>query len=166
MISQLQNLKRTFSKFYSKYYSVIFLNRNLIISGSMGLISSVIVSHFLLRFYVDSLLNSALTVIVGFVVYKTFFAILFHKDNKQKYENHVSGKYNFRLLKHIWIRVIFVSSVFDTVNNVTRFVLMTQLLNLNYSAIQSATISSLIASLISYLTINFVAKYIPLYGQK
>ncbi|CAN5890211.1 hypothetical protein BH23THE1_BH23THE1_32870 [soil metagenome] len=54
--------------------------------------------------------------------------------------------------------MIFDSSVFDTVNNITGFLLIIHLLKLDYSAIEAATISSLITSLLSYGTINLVVK--------
>jgi hypothetical protein len=49
--------------------------------------------------------------------------------------------------------------VSDAVNNITRFLRIIQLLKLDYSVIEAATISSHIASLLSYRTINLVVKY-------
>ncbi len=160
------NIKRLLSKAYFKYYNVISLNKNLVFSGIVGLTFSIIVSHYLIDYAVDPIVNSALTVTVGFIAYKTIFALLFHNDNKKNYTKRLSGKHNFKLIKHIWIRIIVVSSVFDSINNITRFVLMIQLLNSNYSAIESTTISSAIASLISYVSINLVVKYTRLYYLK
>jgi hypothetical protein len=160
------NIKRLLSRAYFRYYNVISLNKNLLISGFVGLTFSIIVSHFLVDQAVDSIVNSALTVTVGFIAYKTIFALLFHNDNKKNYTKRRSGRYNFRLLKHIWIRILLVSSVFDSINNITRFILMIQLLNSNYSAIESTTVSSAIASLISYLSINLVVKHTHLYYLK
>jgi hypothetical protein len=160
------NIKRLLLKTYFRYYNVITLNKNLVISGIVGLAFSIIISHLLVDYAVDPVINSALTVTVGFIAYKTIFALLFHNDNKKNYTRKLSGKYSFRLLRHIWIRIILVSSVFDSINNVTRFILMIQLLNSNYSAIESTTISSVIASLISYISINLVVKYTRLYYLK
>lgn len=153
-------------KAYTRYHNAISLNENLIISGIVGLIFSIIISHFLVNHAVDSILNSALTVTVGFIAYKTTFALLFYNDNKQNYTKKPSEKYNFKLLEHIWIRIILLSSEFDGINNITRFILMMQLLNLDYSAIESTTISSVIASLISYVSINLVVKYFYIYSMK
>ena len=112
------------------------------------------------------MVNSALTVIAGFLTYKIVFAILFHLDNKQKYTKRYNRKINFHALRKILIKMIFASSVFDTVNNLTRFFLILQLLKMDYSAVEAATISSLIASLLSYGIINLIAKYIHLFSQK
>ena len=92
--------------------------------------------------------------------------LLSHIDNKQKYTKRFSGKINFHALRQIMIKMIYASSIFDTVNNLTRFFLIIQLLKLDYSAIEAATISSLIASLLSYGIINLIVKYIHLFGHK
>lgn len=55
--------------------------------------------------------------------------------------------------------MIFDSSIFDAVNNITRFLLIIQLLKLDYSVIEAATTSPLIASLLSYRTINSVVEH-------
>ena len=151
---------------YQKYYNTISLNKNLLISGTVGFLSSIIVAHFSVQYSLSYVLNSALTVITGYLSYKIIFAILFHIDNKQKYTKRFSGKINFHALRQIMIKMIFASSIFDTVNNLTRFFLIIQLLKLDYSAIEAATISSLIASLLSYGIINLIVKYIHLFGQK
>ena len=81
----------------TRYHNAISLNENLIISGIVGLIFSIIISHFLVNYAVDSILNSALTVTVIFIAYKTIFALLFYNDDKQNYTKKPSEKYNFRL---------------------------------------------------------------------
>jgi hypothetical protein len=154
------------SKAYFRYYTTISLNKNLIFSGFMGLLFSAIISHVMSTYPIDPVANSALTVATGFIVYKTIFAILFHIDNKPNLKKKHSTTYNLRLLRHVWVRIIIVSSIFDTINNATRFILMTQMLSSDYSAIQSTVSSSIIASLISYTTINFMVKYIHLFALK
>ena len=107
-----------------------------------------------------------MTVITGFLTYKIIFAILFHIDNKQNYTKLLTGKINFPAFRRILIEMVFTSSIFDTVNNVTRFLLMIQLLKLEYFAVEAATLSSLIASVLSYAIINLIVKYIHLFIKK
>jgi len=154
------------TKAYEKYYNTISLNKNLLISGSAGFLSSIIIAHFVAEFSTSLVLNSAMTVITGFLTYKVIFAILFHIDNKQNYTKRLTGKINFIALRRIFIKMILASTIFDTVNNVTRFLLIIQLLKLEYSAIEAAMISSLVASVLSYSTINLIVKYIHLFNQK
>ena len=155
-----------FTRTYEKYYNTISLNKNLLISGSAGFLSSIIMAHFVAEFSTSHVLNSAMTVITGFLAYKVIFAILFHIDNKQNYTKRLTGKINFIALRRIFIKMILASTIFDTVNNVARFLLIIQLLKLEYSAIEAAMISSLVASVLSYSTINLIVKYIHLFNQK
>ncbi|MDN5845776.1 MAG: hypothetical protein L0H53_05820 [Candidatus Nitrosocosmicus sp.] len=151
---------------YLKYYNTFSLNKNLLISGISGFLLSLVAAHYAAEYSVDFVLNSALTVITGYLTYKTIFAILFHLDNKQRYTKRLTGKLNFQKLKQILIRMLFASSVFDIVNNITRFILIIQLLKLGYSAVESATISSIIASILSYAVINIIVRYIHVFGPK
>ena len=149
-----------------KYYSTFSLNKNLLISGILGFLVSLVVAHFSDEYSTNFVLNSALTVISGFLTYKIIFAILFHIDNKQKYTKKLSGKIHFQKFKKILIKMLFASSVFDIVNNIARFILMIQLLELEYSPIESTTISSIIASGLSYVVINIIVRYIHVFGSK
>src|SRR5690606_36561621 len=97
------------------------LNKNLLISGSAGYLSSIIIAHFVAEFSTSHVLNSAITVVTGFLTYKVIFAILFHIDNKRDYTKRLTGKINFIALRKILIKMIFASTIFDTVNNITRF---------------------------------------------
>ena len=154
------------TKAYEKYYNTISLNKNLLISGSAGFLSSIIIAHFVAEFSTSLVLNSAMTVITGFLTYKVIFAILFHIDNKQNYTKLLTGKINFPAFRRILGQMVFASSIFDTVNNVTRFLLIIQLLKLEYFAVEAATLSSLIASVLSYAIINLIVKYIHLFIKK
>ncbi len=151
---------------YLKYYNTFSLNKNLLISGISGFLLSLVVAHYSAEYSVDFVLNSALTVITGYLTYKTIFAILFHLDNKQSYTKKLTGKLNFQKLKQILIKMLFASSVFDIVNNITRFILIIQLLKLGYSPVESTTISSVIASILSYAVINIIVRYIHVFGSK
>ena len=102
----------------------------------------------------------------GFLTYKIIFAILFHLDNKQKYTRRLTGKLNFQKFKQILIKMLFASSVFDIVNNITRFILMIQLLKWEYTAVEATTISSIVASVLSYVIINIIMRYIHVFGSK
>jgi len=151
---------------YLKYYSTFSLNKNLLISGILGFLVSLVVAHVSAEYSTNFVLNSALTVIGGFLTYKIIFAILFHIDNKQRYTKKLSGKIHFQKFKKILIKMLFASSVFDIVNNITRFILMIQLLELEFSPIESTTISSIIASGLSYVVINIIVRYIHVFGSK
>ena len=87
-----------FTKFYLRYRSTISLNKNLLISGTVGFMVSLVVAYAS-KYSTDNFANSALTVIAGFVFSKVIFAILFHLDNRKKYTKRFTGKLNFPVFK-------------------------------------------------------------------
>ena len=163
---RVDKINRFLKDTYLKYYNTFSLNKNLLVSGIIGFLVSIVVAHISAEYSVDFVLNSALTVIAGYLTYKTVFAILFHIDNKQKYTRRLTGKLNFQKLKQILIKMLFASSVFDIVNNITRFILMIQLLKWEYTPVEATTISSIVASVLSYVTINIIMRYIHVFGSK
>jgi hypothetical protein len=123
------------------------------------------VAHISAIFSTSNFANSLLTVITGFVISKILFAIFFHQDNKKKYTKKLTGKLNFRILKQILLKMILANSVFDIVNNLSRFFIFFELLRAQYNPIQGAIISSIIASTFSYLAINLIVKYINVFDS-
>jgi hypothetical protein len=151
---------------YIKYNSTLSLNKNLIISGSIGFYISLIVSYISAIYSTNNFANSALTVIVGFIFAKATFIILFHHDNKHKYTKKLTGKLNIYYLKQIAKKMIFAYSVFDIINNMSRFFILLELLRNQFQPVQAATISSILASSLSYLAINIIVKHIHVFGSK
>ena len=162
----VDKINRFLKDTHLKYDNIFSLNRDLLISGILGFVVSLVVAQISAQYSVDFVLNSALTVISGYLTYKMIFAILFHRDNKQRYTEISTGKINFQKFKKILIKMLFASSVFDIVNNIARFILMIQLLELEFSPIESTTISSIIASGLSYVVINIIVRYIHVFGSK
>ena len=155
-----------FTKFYSRYRSTISLNKNLLISGTVGFVVSLVVAYVSSKYSTDNFANSALTVIAGFVFSKVIFAILFHRDNRKKYTKRFSGKLNFPVLKQIVTKMVFADFIFDITNNVTRFFILLELLRIEYPPVQAATIASLIASSFAYLAINLIVRRLHVFGSK
>jgi uncharacterized protein (UPF0333 family) len=80
------------TKFYKKNKSTISLNKNLLVSGLVGFVASLVVAYYSTVYSTDSFVNSALTVIIGFISSKLVFAILFHLDNRKRYTKRITGK--------------------------------------------------------------------------
>jgi ABC-type uncharacterized transport system permease subunit len=155
-----------FNKFYKRYSSTISLNKNLLLSGTVGFIVSLVVAYLSTKYSTDDFANSALTVITGFIFSKVVFVILFHLDNKKKYTKRFTGKLNLPVLKQIVTKMLFADSIFDIISNVTRFFILLELLRIEYPAVQAAIIASLIASSFSYLAINLIVRRIHVFGSK
>jgi ABC-type uncharacterized transport system permease subunit len=146
------------TKFYEKYTSTISLNKNLLLSGSVGFIVSLIVAYVSTKYSNDDFTTSTLTVISGFISSKVIFVILFHLDNKKKYTKILTGKLNFDILKQIVTKMIFADAIFDIINNVSRFFILLELLRIEYQPVQAAIVASIIASCFSYLAINLIVR--------
>ena len=146
--------------------TTISLNKNLLLSGTVGFMVSLVVAYVSTKYSTDNFANSAFTVIAGFVFSKVIFAILFHLDNKKKYTKKFTGKLNFPVLKQIVTKMVFADSIFDIINNVTRFFILLELLRIEYPPVQAAIIASLIASSFSYLAINLIVRRLHVFGSK
>jgi hypothetical protein len=146
------------TKFYEKYTSTISLNKNLLLSGSVGFIVSLIVAYLSTKYSNDDFTTSTLTVISGFISSKIIFVILFHLDNKKNYTKKLTGKLNFDILKQIVTKMIFADAIFDIINNVSRFFILLELLRIEYQPVQAAILASIIASCFSYLAINLIVR--------
>jgi hypothetical protein len=151
------------TKFYMKYTSTISLNKNLLLSGSVGFIVSLIVAYVSTKYSNGDFVTSALTVIAGLISSKVIFVILFHLDNKKKYTIKLTGKLNFDILKQIVTKMIFADAIFDIINNVSKFFILLELLRIEYQPVQAATIASIIASCFSYLAINLIVRRIHVF---
>ena len=162
----VDKINRFLKDTHLKYNNTFSLNRNLLISGILGFVVSLVVAQISAQYSVDFVLNSALTVIAGYLTYKMIFAILFHRDNKHRYTEISTGKINFQKFKKIFIKMLFASSVFDIVNNVTSFILMVHLLELEYSPLKSTSISSIAASALSCTVINIIVRFIHVFDPK
>ena len=62
--------------------------------------------------------------------------------------------------------MVFADSIFDITNNVTRFLVLLELLRIEYPPVQAATIASLIASSFAYLAINLIVRRIHVFQLK
>lgn len=118
------------------------------------------------RYSIDDFANSVVTVIVGFIFSKITVVILFHLDNKKKYSKRFTGKLNIPVLKEIVKKIIFADSIFDVVNNVSKFFILLELLKIEYRPVEAAIIASNIASSLSYLAINLIVRRIQVFSSK
>jgi hypothetical protein len=110
--------------------------------------------------------NIPLTIIAGFLFSKVIFAILFHLDNRKKYTKKFTGRLNLPVLEQIVKKMVFADSIFDIINNITRFFILLELLRIEYPPVQAATIAFLIASSFAYLAINLIIRRIHVFGSK
>jgi len=161
------NDTRFFNKFlisfYKKYRETILMNKNLLIAGIMGFLTSAIVAEIYAIYSPSDVLISTITVLVGFIIYKISFIVLFHIDNKRKYTNRFNSNINFNRLKQIIKKMMFAWSIFDIINNVSRWIILYELLLIGFRPFEAAILSSISASSISYLSINIILRRIKIF---
>jgi predicted neutral ceramidase superfamily lipid hydrolase len=140
------------------------MNKNLLIAGIFGFLVSAVIAEIYAIYSPSDVLTSTITVLVGFIVYKISFIVLFHIDNKQKYTNRFTSRINFNRLKQIIKKMIFAWSIFDIVNNLSRWIILYELLIIGFRPFEAAILSSIAASSLSYLSINIISRRIKIFS--
>jgi hypothetical protein len=140
------------------------MNRNLLIAGIFGFLVSAAIAEIYAIYSPNEVFTSTITVLVGFIIYKTAFVVLFHINNKQKYTNRFTSQINFNQLKKIIKKMIFAWSIFDIVNNLSRWIILYELLIIGFRPFEAAILSSIAASSLSYLSINIILKRIKIFS--
>jgi hypothetical protein len=157
-------LNKLFDNFYKKYRDTILLNKNLLISGIFGFLVSAAIAEIYAIYSPSDVLTSTITVLVGFIIYKISFIVLFHIDNKRKYTNRFTSRINFNRLKQVIKKMMFAWSIFDIVNNLSRWIILYELLLTGFRPFEAAILSSIAASSLSYLSINIVSRRIKIFS--
>ena len=134
------------------------MNKNLLISGIFGFLVSAAIAEIYAIYSPSDVLTSTITVLVGFIIYKISFLVLFHIDTKRKYINKFTSRINFVILKQIIKKMMFAWSVFDIVNNLSRWIILYELLLIGFRPFEAVIISSIAATSLSYLSINIISR--------
>ena len=140
------------------------MNKNLLIAGIFGFLVSAAIAEIYAMYSPSNVLTSTITVLVGFTIYKISFIVLFHIQNKRKYTNRFNSNINFNRLKQIIKKMIFAWSIFDIVNNLSRWIILYELLLTGFRPFEAAILSSIAASSLSYLSINIILKRIKIFS--
>lgn len=130
----------------------------MILSGIAGFVASAIAAELYSSYTENDLLSSLATVLTGFAVSNVVFVILFHFDNKSMYVDKYTGKIDFKILRQVFKKLGIVWSIFEIVNNVSRFIVLYQLFSMEVDPSDASMLSSLFASGLSYLSINLVLR--------
>ena len=122
------------------------MNKNLLIAGIFGFLVSAAIAEIYAIYSPSDVLTSTITVLVGFIIYKISFIVLFHIDNKRKYTNRFTSRINFNRLKQVIKKMMFAWSIFDIVNNLSRWIILYELLIIGFRPFEAAILSSIAAS--------------------
>ena len=140
------------------------MNKNLLIAGIFGFLVSAAIAEIYAVYSPSNVLTSTITVLGGFIIYKISFIVLFHIDNKRKYTNRFTSRINFNRLKQVIKKMMFAWSIFDIVNNLSRWIILYELLLTGFRPFEAAILSSIAASSLSYLSINIISKRLKIFS--
>jgi predicted neutral ceramidase superfamily lipid hydrolase len=163
-IINIRIINKFLNNFYKKYRETLLINKNLLIAGLIGFLASAIIAELYAKYSPSDVLTSTITVLVGFIIYKISFIVLFHIDNKRKYTNRFNSNINFNRLKQIVKKMIFAWSIFDIINNLSRWIILYELLIIGFRPFEAAILSSIAASSLSYLSINIILRRIKIFS--
>lgn len=74
------------------------------------------------------------------------------------YVDKFTGKIDFKILRQVFKKLGIAWSIFEIVNNVSRFIVLYQLFSMEVDPSDASMLSSLFASGLSYLSINLVLR--------
>ena len=150
-------------KILRKYTVFLMLNKNMLISGTAGFFASAVITQLYSEYSDSNFFITLITIASGFAISIPVFAALFYHDIRNHYKNSETAAINNSVIKHIYKRVIEIGSVFDIVYIISRFIMLYYLLNTSVEPFQASMLSSITSSLLSYITVNLVAKKLGLY---
>jgi hypothetical protein len=88
------------TSFYHKYKANILFNKDLLISGLFSFLVGALFTQVYAQYDENYIVNSLITLVIGYAVYIPLFAFLFYRDNKAKYVDPLTGKKNSNKMKN------------------------------------------------------------------
>jgi len=86
--------------FYQKHRNTILFNKNLLVSGIISFLVGALFTQIYAQYDENHIVNSLITLVIGYAVYIPLFAFLFYRDNKAKYIDPLTGKKNSNRIKN------------------------------------------------------------------
>ena len=144
---------------YFKYKNIILFNKNIILAGIISAVSDIFILNYASSIFISNyLIISGISLVGDFLIYNSFFVILYFLDNRIKYINSL-GSMNKQKIKQDLKKLITVIGLAEISYIITKFLftfIIFELLVVNPSFI---SISTTISSWILYIVIaNIMAK--------
>lgn len=152
---------------YSKYKDLILFNKNIIIAGICSFFSAAYVTQLYYTNYNKShLYNSILALLVEYSIYIPIFISLFYFDNRYRYFDPLTGKKDSKILKKDLKNLFTAFLISEIAYSFSKISLTYQFLQFGAVPYQASMLSSLTASVISFVLINLaVFKVVKLFRK-
>lgn len=147
-------------KLKSQYKEYLKINKNLLIAAGIDFIISAFVAQQLS--YLDSYLNTTVTLVVDFVTYFSVFIALFLFDNRKKYKAN-SNKADWNIVKSDLKKILSSVGIGEVAYLSSRWYFQFHFLNIGLEAYQASVTAQIIAFVIFMIVTNLFIKLTKLY---
>ena len=151
------------TRFYHKYRDTILFNKNLLISGIISFIVGALFTQFYAEYDSNYVINSLVTLTIGYAVYIPIFALLFYRDNKAKYIDPVTGKKNSNKIKSDIKKLFTAFSISEAIFVISKTYIHYSLLVSSVEPYQAYAIAEFISWIIYFISINIGTKAVRLF---
>lgn len=151
--------------FFIKYRDYILFNKNLLISGTSAVFTAALIAQVYALYDRSALANSIIGLVTEYGVYIPLFALLFYRDNKDKYVDPVTGKKNSKKIKEDVKKLFAAFSVSEVIYSITRTTIHYETMLGGLEPYQASMVGSLIAWAVFFGCINLGVKLVRLFKK-
>jgi hypothetical protein len=149
--------------FYQKYRNTILFNKNLLVSGIISFLVGALFTQIYAQYDENHILNSLITLVIGYAVYIPLFAFLFYRDNKAKYIDPLTGKKNSNRIKNDVKKLFTAFSISEAIFIVSKTYIHYSLLVSSVEPYQAYSLAEFVSWIIYFISINVGAKALKLF---
>jgi hypothetical protein len=149
--------------FYQKYRNTILFNKNLLVSGIISFLVGALFTQIYAQYDENHILNSLITLVIGYAVYIPLFAFLFYRDNKAKYIDPLTGKKNSNRIKNDVKKLFTAFSISEVIFIVSKTYIHYSILVSSVEPYQAYSLAEFVSWIIYFISINVGAKALKLF---
>ena len=149
--------------FYQKYRDTILFNKNLLISGIISFLVGALFTQIYAQYDENHIVNSLITLVIGYIVYIPLFAFLFYRDNKAKYIDPLTGKKNSNKIRNDVKKLFTAFSISEAIFIISKTYIHYSLLVSSVEPYQSYSLAEFISWVIYFISINVGTKAVKLF---
>jgi hypothetical protein len=151
------------NSFYYKYRDFILFNKNLLVSGIVSFLVGASFSQIYAQFDGNDIVNSLITLVIGYGVYIPLFAFLFYRDNKAKYRDSLTSKKNSNKIKNDLKKLFTAFTIAEAIFIISKTYIHYSLLVATVEPYQAYTFAEFVSWIIYLVTINVGTKAVKLF---
>lgn len=151
------------NSFYYKYRDFIHFNKNLLVSGIVSFLVGASFTQIYAQYDGNDIVNSLITLVIGYGVYIPLFAFFFYRDNKAKYRDSLTGKKNSNKIKNDLKKLFTAFTISEAIFIISKTYIHYSLLVAFVEPYQAYTFAEFVSWIIYLVTINVGTKAVKLF---